>query len=143
MNRKPGSREDFDEGLFEVCCQFLDQRFFGDGVDVQNTDCVGCKGEEERELRGERCACAAGVIGSGGWRDDVAYALGEGGRVELGAEDFVGAVGHDGDAPVADEGDQLLGLRGLDLGAEMLGLWNAGLSFDVDEDEIIVTAPEH
>jgi len=34
MNRKPGSREDFDEELFKVCRQFLDERFFGDGVDV-------------------------------------------------------------------------------------------------------------
>jgi hypothetical protein len=140
---KPGSREDFDDGLFEVCCQFLDERFFGDGVDVYGTGCTGCKSEEEQGLRGKRCACTAAVIGSGGWSDDLAYALGEGGRVELGAEDLVRAVGYDGDAPVADEGDQLLMLCGLDLGTEMFGVWNGGFSFDVDQDKIIVAPPEH
>ena len=67
----------------------------------------------------------------------------EGGRVEFGAEDFVGAVGEDGYAPVADEGHRLFGLSGLDLGAEVLGTADAGFTFDVDEDEIVLAAPEH
>jgi hypothetical protein len=82
-------------------------------------------------------------LDSGGWRNDVAHALKKGGGVELSAKDLVRAVGHDGDPPVTDEGDQLLMLSGLDLGAEMLGVWDAGLSFYVDQDEIIVAGPEH
>ena len=65
-----------------------------------------------------------------------ADAFDEGGGVELGAEDFVGAVGEDGDAPVAEEGDQLVGVRGFDLGAEALGVADAFFPFDVDEDEV-------
>ena len=34
-------------------------------------------------------------------------------------------------------------LCGLDLGAEMFGVWNASFSFDVDQDEIVVAALEH
>ena len=50
-------------------------------------------------------------------RQHVPHTLGKGGGIELGAEDFVGAVRHNGYAPVADEGDELSGLRGLDGGA--------------------------
>jgi hypothetical protein len=118
VNRSPvlesGSGEDAYEGLFEVCRQFLDEGFPDDGFDGYGAE----QGEGEERLSGERCAgSAVGWVGSGGWGDDFAHALGEGGGIELGAEDFVGAVGHDGDAPIADEGDELAGLRGLDLGA--------------------------
>jgi len=47
--------------------------------------------------------------------NDVTHALSEGGRLELGAENLVRAVCHDGDAPIADEGDQLRVLCGFDL----------------------------
>ena len=55
------------------------------------------------------------------WRfgHDRAHSVGEGRRVELGSDNLVRAVGEVGDAPVADERDELLGLRGLDLRAEM------------------------
>jgi hypothetical protein len=76
-------------------------------------------------------------------RDHVLYAVDEGLGVELGAEDFVGAVGLDGYAPVADEGDPLLVLRGLDLGAEMLCVLDCAVAFYVDQDEIVLAAPEH
>ena len=65
-----------------------------------------------------------------------ADAFDEGGGVELGAEDFVGAVGEDGDAPVAEEGDELVVMRGLDFGAEPLGGVDALFAFDVDEYEV-------
>ena len=56
--------------------------------------------------------------------------------VEFSAEDFVGAIGKDGDAPVADEGDELAVVRGLDLGAEALGFVDDRFAFDIDEHEI-------
>ncbi len=59
----------------------------------------------------------------------------EGGWVELGAEDFVGAVGVDGDAPVADKGDELTVVQGFYFRAEALGLVKAFGSFDIDENE--------
>jgi hypothetical protein len=34
-------------------------------------------------------------------------------------------------------------LRGLDLGAEMLGVRDAFLSLDIDENKIVVAGPEH
>ena len=77
------------------------------------------------------------------FRDDVLDPANEGLRVKFSANDLVRAVRKDSDAPIAHEGYQLFGLRGLDLGAEMLGVWDAGLSFDVDQDEIIVAGPEH
>src|SRR5262249_7796858 len=74
---------------------------------------------------------------------DGTDAFGEGGGVELGADDLVGAVGEVGDAPVADEGDELLGLRGFDLGADMLGTFDAAVAFDIDQYKVVVPAPEH
>jgi hypothetical protein len=45
------------EDLFEVCCQFLDERVSGDGIDGYGPDHVNRKGkEEERELHDEHCA---------------------------------------------------------------------------------------
>src|SRR6185437_16559947 len=41
--------------------------------------------------------------------------------VKLGSDDLVRAVGKVGDAPVADEGDELLRLGGLNFCADMLG----------------------
>ena len=113
---KPGPGEDAYEGLFEVCRRLLDEGVPDDRFDGYGAE--QAQGEGEERLSGERRAgSAVGWGGSGGWGDDFAHALGEAGGIELGAEDFVRAVGHDGDAPVADEGDKLSGLRGLDLGA--------------------------
>ena len=68
--------------------------------------------------------------------EGLADAGDEGGGVEFGAENLVGAVGEDGDAPVAEEGDELVVMRGLDFGAEPLGGVDALFAFDVDEDEV-------
>src|SRR6185437_4100463 len=46
---------------------------------------------------------------------DCGHSVGEGSRVKLGSDDLVGAVGEVGNAPIADEGDQLPGLRRFDL----------------------------
>jgi hypothetical protein len=106
-------RERAYEGLLEICHEFLDECVPDDGCDGHSQQ---VKRDDEEKLCGACCACAAIVwIGSGDWRDDLAHALGEGGWVELGAQDLVRAVGHDGDAPVADEGDELLVLSGFDL----------------------------
>ena len=60
---KCGWGKDADEDLLEVCCQFLDERFFGDGVDGNSTDCANRKGEEEeQELNYKHCASAAAVV---------------------------------------------------------------------------------
>ncbi len=75
--------------------------------------------------------------------EDVADALNEGFGVELRADDLVRAVGEDGDAPVADEGYELIGVGGFDLGAEGLGDMDAGLAFYVDEDEVVWAAIEN
>ena len=74
--------------------------------------------------------------------DGVSYTVREGLRVELGADDLVGAVGHNGHTPVTDEGDKLPGLRSLDLGAHMLSFGYAGLSFNVDQDKVVGLSPE-
>ena len=76
-----------------------------------------------------------------GWKC-LADAADEGCGIELGAKDFVGAVGMDSDAPVADEGNELAVLGGLDLGTETLGVMETGLALDVDEDEVEVAGPE-
>jgi hypothetical protein len=129
------------EGLFEVCREFLDESVPDDRFDGYGAE--QAQGEGKERLSGERRAgSAVGWVGSGGRGDDFAHALEEGGGIELGAEDFVRAVGHDGDAPVADEGDKLFWFRGLDLGAKMLGLRNAGLALDIDKNEIVMAAPE-
>ena len=104
VSRSPGGGEDVDEGLLEICRRFLDESVPDDGGDGWGTEHVDGESKEER-WDDRRAGAIAVVFGSGCWRDDVAHALGEGGGVELGAEDLVGAVGHDGDAPVADEGD--------------------------------------
>jgi hypothetical protein len=45
------------EDLFEVCCQFLDERVSGDRIDGYGPDHVNRKDkEEERELYDEHCA---------------------------------------------------------------------------------------
>ncbi len=62
----------------------------------------------------------------------------EGGGVELGADNLVGAVGENGDTPVADEGDELLMLGSFNLGAHAFGRWDTALAFHVDEDQIIM-----
>jgi hypothetical protein len=167
---KSGSGEIADEEIFEVCCEFLDERVFDHGVDGYGADHAYGSGEEEERKRDNNnpCTCsgyddgpkpddASGYgeatdgcpAGSAGcddylcplaevdaysgqtehtsatavvcsslrlscWSDDVAHAFGEGGRVKLRAENLVWAVGHDGDAPVADEGDDLVGLRCFD-----------------------------
>ncbi len=74
--------------------------------------------------------------------DGVSYTICKGLWVELGADDFVGAVGLDGHSPVADKGDELTGLRCLDLRAHVFGVGNTGLSFDVDQDEVVGLGPE-
>jgi hypothetical protein len=54
---KAGSREDVDEDIFEVCCQFLDERISRGGVDGRGADHVNHEGEEEeRKLHDEYCA---------------------------------------------------------------------------------------
>ena len=55
---KPGSREDVYEEIFEVCCEFLDERVPGDSIIGRSADHVDCKGEkEEREFYDEHRAC--------------------------------------------------------------------------------------
>jgi len=75
-------------------------------------------------------------VGETGFRDHGGHPRDECLGVELGADNLVGAVGEQGDAPVADEGDELAGMDGLDLGAEALGVGHGGFAFDVDEDEV-------
>ena len=112
-----------DETISEVCCQFLDERISDDRVDGGGADQVSREEkEEERSLNSKFCDFDDHPPGtsdldlrSGFGRDDFAHALGEGGGVELGAENLVRAVGHDGDAPIANEGDELAGLSGFDL----------------------------
>jgi hypothetical protein len=54
---KAGSREDVDEDLFEVCCEFLDERVPDNGVDGYGADHIDHEGEEEeRKLRDKHCA---------------------------------------------------------------------------------------
>jgi hypothetical protein len=57
--------------------------------------------------------------------------------VELCPQDLVRTVGENGDTPVAYEGDKLAGMRRADQGAERLGLVNSGLTFYVNQDEIV------
>lgn len=68
------------------------------------------------------------------------YTLDEGCRVELGAENFVWAVCEEGNAPVADKCQELPGLGGLDLGTERFRVVDTGFTFDVDENELILTS---
>ena len=113
VSRSPGVGEDADEDLPEVCRRFLDE-----GIpDIEGAGWgEGPVRSEEEHCHKCRAGAATVVFRSSRWGNDIANALGEGGGVELGSDDFVRAVGHDGDAPVADEGDELAGLRGLDLG---------------------------
>ena len=74
--------------------------------------------------------------------DGVSYTVREGLRVELGADDLVGAVGENGDTPVADKGDELTGLHCFDLGAHVFGVGDTGLSFDVDQNKVVGFSPE-
>jgi len=67
----------------------------------------------------------------------------EGGRIELRAHNLVGAVGKNGDAPVADKGDKLSGLGSLDLGAHVFSPGYATLTFHIDQDKIVGSSPEH
>lgn len=46
--------------------------------------------------------------------ENIADTGDEGGRIELGTKDDVGTIGMNGHAPVADEGDELVGVRRLD-----------------------------
>lgn len=75
--------------------------------------------------------------------ESLANATNKGFGIELRAEDLVGAIGMDGDAPVADVGDELLMLGGLDLRAEALCVMHGGLAFYVNEDEVKLAGPEH
>jgi hypothetical protein len=70
-------------------------------------------------------------------REHGAYAFYEGFGVEFGAQDLVGAVGEDGYSPVADEGYELAGVGGFDVGAEGFGVVDSGFAFYVDEDEVV------
>jgi hypothetical protein len=73
----------------------------------------------------------------------VLDSLEKGLRIKLGARDLVRAIREDGNSPVTDEGDELSMLRGLDLGTEMLCIWDTALSLDVNEYKIVVMALEH
>lgn len=74
------------------------------------------------------------------FRNDIADSFDKGGRVEFSTNDLVGAIGLDGDAPVADEGDELLRLSGLDYGTKVFGILYGGLSFDIDQYQVIFFA---
>lgn len=67
---------------------------------------------------------------------DVVDAADECSRIELAAHHVIGTVADDGDAPVADEGDLLLGFDLLEHGTELIGSFEIGFALDVDEDEI-------
>jgi len=67
--------------------------------------------------------------------EDGLDAVDHGLRVELAADDVVGAVGEDGDAVVADEGHFLIGTVGLDFTAELLGGGDASIPLDIDDDK--------
>ena len=69
--------------------------------------------------------------------------MNESGRIELGAEDLVGTVSENGYTPVADEGDDLLGLGSFNLRTDMLGVADAVFPLDIDENEIVLAAPKH
>ena len=62
--------------------------------------------------------------------------------IKFRAKDLIGAIGMDRDAPVADEGDELAVLSGLDLGAEALCFMYGVLALYIDEDEVKVARPE-
>jgi hypothetical protein len=56
---EPGLGEDIYEEIFEVCCEFLDERFPGNGVDGHSADHINRKGKEEDwEFYDERRACS-------------------------------------------------------------------------------------
>jgi len=69
--------------------------------------------------------------------------LNEGGWIELRADNFVRAVCENSDTPVANKGDKLPGLGSLDLGTHMFCVRDAALSFNVDQDKIVGSGPEH
>ena len=75
--------------------------------------------------------------------NDVAYTSCEGGRIELGAHDLVGAVSKNRYTPVADKGNQLLMLCSFDLGAHVFGTRNSLFTFHIDQYEIVLIPPEH
>jgi hypothetical protein len=75
--------------------------------------------------------------------NDVADTFDEGGRIELGANDFVRTVGLDSNAPVADESHKLFGVSRLDCGAKMFGLLYSGLSLNIDQHQIVLPGAEH
>lgn len=60
----------------------------------------------------------------------------EGSGIKLGSEDLVGAVGKDGNSPVADEGDQLAVAHGFNLGAEALGGGNRFFTFNIEQNQV-------
>jgi hypothetical protein len=56
-SRNPGSGEDVNEEIFEVCCQFLDECVPSDRVDGHGPDHAGPEGkEEEWQLNDQPCA---------------------------------------------------------------------------------------
>jgi len=68
-----------------------------------------------------------------GLGEDILDAGDESSRIELGADDVVGAVGEEGDAPVADESHKLTAVPRLNLGAKVLRFGYAFLTFHVDQ----------
>lgn len=67
--------------------------------------------------------------------EDGLDAVDHGLRVELAADDLVGAVSEDGDPVVADEGDFLIGAMLLDFATELLGGGDAPVALDIDDDK--------
>ena len=67
----------------------------------------------------EKTPCAGGRSASV-FDEGFADTSDEGGGIKFGAENLVGAVGQDGYAPVAHEGDELAGVDRLDFRAEAL-----------------------
>ncbi len=74
---------------------------------------------------------------------DAANSRDEGGRIKLGPHDFVGAIGEDGDPPIADKRDELIVLRGLDRGAKVLCFRYAAFALDINQDQVVGRAAEH
>src|SRR5208282_197931 len=70
--------------------------------------------------------------------EDGLDAVDHGLRIELAADDLVGAVGEYGDAVVADEDHFLIGTVRLYFAAELLGGGDASVALDIDDDEGIL-----
>jgi hypothetical protein len=60
-------KEDANDEIFEVCCEFLGERFPGNGLDGYGAECAECENEEEGGYDCEYEQFNAECDGSGGY----------------------------------------------------------------------------